>query len=137
VPREIVILAPRPVTLEDVVQGAAAVDPDLFLRVIAKGAFTQLVNDDEQVVVSIGQPSLLLAPDEIERLLPGVPVRPEVLEAARSAGPDADPGSLPTWTEAHAPVAGVGEVGSAVCESIARHVGGICVVHDGTYRDLP
>lgn len=136
-PREIVILAPRLVTLEDVVEGAAAVDPGLFLRVVAKGAFTQLVSDDEQVVVSIGQPSPLLAPDEVERLLPNLDVHPEVLEAVRNADPAADPGSLPTWTEAHAPVGEVGAIGGAVCAAIARHVGGTCHVHDGTYRDVP
>lgn len=136
-PREIVILAPRPVTLEDVIRGAAAVDSDLFVRVIAHGAFTQLVNDDDQVIVSIGQPSLLRAPGEIERLLPGVPVSPEVLDAARGAGPDSDPEALPTWTEAHAPLTEVGELGNAVCGSIAQYVGGTCVIQDDTYRDVP
>ncbi|GAA4719527.1 hypothetical protein [Promicromonospora umidemergens] len=136
-PREIVILAPRPVTLEDVIRGAREVDPHLFIRVIAHGAFTQLLNDDEQLVVSIGQPALLRAPDEIERLLPGVPVSPELLEAARDAGPDSTPESLPTWTEAHAPLTEVGELGNTVCESIARYVGGTCVVQDDTYRDVP
>lgn len=136
-PREIVILAPRLVTLEDVIRGAAAVDSDLFVRVIAHGAFTQLLNDDEQLVVSIGQPALLRVPDEIERLLPGVPVSPEVLEAARGVGPDSTPESLPTWTEAHAPLTEVGELGNTVCESIARYVGGTCVVQDNTYRDVP
>ena len=136
-PREIVILAPRLVTLEDVIRGAREVDPHLFIRVIAHGAFTQLLTDDEELVVSIGQPALLRAPDEIERLLPGVPVRPEILAAARDAVPDSPPESLPTWTEAHAPLTEVGELGNAVCESIARYVDGTCVIQDNTYRDVP
>lgn len=136
-PREIVILAPRPVTLHDVIQGAAAVNPDLFVRVIAHGAFTQLLTEDTELVVSIGQPSLLRAPDEIERLLPGVQVRPEAVDAALSAGPESALESLPTWTEAHAPLTPAGELGGAVCESIARHVGGTCVVQDDMYRDTP
>lgn len=75
-PREIVILAPRLVTLEDVIRGAREVDSNLFIRVIAHGAFTQLLTE-------------------------------------------------------------VGELGNAVCESIARYVGGTCVVQDNTYRDVP
>jgi hypothetical protein len=136
VPREIVILAPRHVTLEDVVEAAATVDPGLSLRVVAKGAFTQLVNDDEQVVVSIGQPSPLLAPDEVGRLHPNLAVQPEVLAAVRNADPAAETGSLPTWTEAHAPLTEAGATGGAVCTAIARHVGGTCHVQDGTYWDV-
>ncbi|MFC4629448.1 hypothetical protein ACFO6V_14480 [Promicromonospora alba] len=51
--------------------------------------------------------------------------------------PDTALRSLPSWTEAHAPLTEVGELGNAVCESITRHVGGTCVVQDNTYRDVP
>ncbi|MEU4384966.1 hypothetical protein [Promicromonospora sp. NPDC023805] len=129
-PREITILAPRPVTDRELVESAYGVDPELGLRRLNPGASIQFLRDDKDVVLTLQQPMNLRAPDEIDRILPGADVSPAVREAARRAA--ADPATAqPVWIEALAPWGEHGETGAQICRALAEVVGGTCVVQDG------
>lgn len=128
-PREITVLAPRPVTDRDVLEAAVAVDDTLLPIATRQGAMLQLLLPDGELALTVQQPSLLRAPDEIGRLLPGVEVSAAVQEAALRAV--TDPAAGPVWIEALAPWTPAGLTGVRICQALADAVGGTCVAQEG------
>lgn len=144
-PREIVVLVPNPPDARALVEAGAAVDGRLVLRTIDGGAVHQLCREVAAVeagdartgrdaagtaadvvgvrpVLSVHQPLRADDAAEVERLLPGLTPPGEVATWSRPFW----------WVEALAPWGTDGDDGVAVACELARHLGGVCVVQDGT-----
>lgn len=132
-PREITILAPRPLTDAEVLRAATDAVDDIGVRRINPGALLQFAAptaDGVEIVLTVEQPSLLCAPEEIERLHPGV-VLPDGMRAATvQAAIDPD-STRAVWIEATAPATAYGAIGVGICERLAADVDGTCIVQDG------
>lgn len=129
-PREITILTLRPVTDAEVLQTATEAVPDMGVRRIQPGALLQFAttgDDGVEIVLTMGQPSALRAPGEIERLHPGATLSEPLREAL--AGSAAESGCV--WIEATAPATRLGLVGTEICQTLAERTGGTCLVQDG------
>jgi len=114
-PREIYVITPRSVTLEDLVAAGIAIDGSLGLRTLFEGAALQLVNADGVAVVTIDNSRLLEATDDAARVTRGLSIPPA--------------GSW--WTEAVAPWGSAGAAGVAVVERLALNLGGNFHIEEG------
>ncbi|MBL0887952.1 hypothetical protein [Myceligenerans indicum] len=132
-PREITILAPRPLTDAEILHAATGVLPDIGVRRINPGALLQFAaptDDGVQIVLTLEQPALLRAPKEVERLHPDV-VLPHTLREAIARAAD-DPATAEcVWIEATAPATPFGLVGIQICRTLADLTDGTCIIQDG------
>lgn len=124
VPREIVVVAPARLDLRRLVEAGAAVRPGLGVRTLDDGDVVQLCRVEaaaDEAVLSVHPAVELADPREVSRLLPGA-------EAASSVAAWNGP---VWWLDALAPW-GADDDGVLVLRELARQVGGVCVVQDGT-----
>jgi hypothetical protein len=109
-PREFALVTAAPVDLPAIVTAAAAVDDTLVVRALASGQVLQLVDGDDEPVLTIQGSRLIERGDDIRRLSPVL---------AQGAG-DGER----YWSEAFAPWTPAGERASAIVGHLARALGG-------------
>lgn len=109
-PREFSLVTAAPVDLPAIVTAAATVDATLAVRALASGQVVQLVDTQDEAVLTIQGSRLIERADDIQRLSAGL---------AEGAGPGER-----YWSEAFAPWTPAGERASAIVGELARTLGG-------------
>jgi hypothetical protein len=115
-PRDIHIAAPRALAFSDLVAAAAEVDASLVVRGLFHGSVIQLVNADDEAILTVENSRQLLVSADARRIAPDL-----VLPV----------GDL-WWIEATAPWGTTGTAGVAVTEALALILHGSTVVEDGS-----
>jgi len=120
VPREIYLLSADPITVAQVAVAGVEIDPDLVLRGIANGNATQLLDAEDEAVLTIENSRKLADPADALTLLPQQPRRLGALE----------PGEC-WWTQAVAPWSRRGTIGTRITTRLAELLNARLWIEDG------
>lgn len=114
-PREVIVLAPRPLTARDIATVGRDIDPLLGIRAIADGNAVQLVDDEDGAVLTLENSRRIDVLDDVVRVL----------------GPDHGSEVGWWWIEGSAPWGDRGVRGTVFARRLADLLGGRIRVEDG------